>query len=289
MTLDFDYNFHDFEDGKGPNNSQFDVEIYDGTSWVNILTDNNDAPTCNWWDAWNAGANCLTDFNINVDTYNNPDFQVRFIYTDGGTGSWTGMIAIDNVVVSATTFNGGGGCTNFVDYYPDNDGDGFGDGNQSPTTICQGDTPPTDQVPNNTDCDDNNPNDVNLTFNTNPVPAGLHQANNSITSEGFVPNTGAAPGFITFQAGETIFLNTGFVAEVGADFTAKIEPCTSSPSPLTQQLDEELFKTSESSKEAITTSKVKTELTVYPNPTRDRTFVEFDATEAEQVLSLIHI
>jgi hypothetical protein len=40
----------------------------------------------------------------------------------------------------------------FVDYYPDSDGDGFGDENGLPTTTCDGAPPGT--VADNTDCDD---------------------------------------------------------------------------------------------------------------------------------------
>ena len=94
------------------------------------------------------------------------------------------MIAIDNILVSATTFSGG--CATFVDYYPDTDGDGFGDGSQTPTQVCLGDPPPSGFVTNSTDCDDNNTNDVDLVLNSNPVADGLYQANNSITSTGFV-------------------------------------------------------------------------------------------------------
>ena len=288
VTLDFDYNFHNFEDSggsKGPNDSQFDVEVYNGTSWVNVLSDDDDDPACRWFDEWEPGDNCLTAFSLNVDVYNNADFQVRFIYTDGNNGDWTGMIAIDNVVVSATTHTGG--CTTFVDYYPDTDGDGYGDGTQTPTQVCLGDPPPQGFVSNDTDCDDNNMNDVDIVLNNNPVTAGLHQANNSINSMGFVPNSPAAPGFITFKAGVTIFLNPGFVAEAGSDFTAKIEPCSSTPSPLIQSIDEELEVVSDSKKEEMSTQKSKTQLLVYPNPTRERTFVEFEVKESTQVNLLV--
>ena len=227
----------------------------------------------------------MTAFSINVDAYANANFQVRFIYTDGNSGDWTGMIAIDNILVSATTFSGG--CSIFVNYYPDTDGDGFGDGSQTPTQVCLGDPPPSGFVTNNTDCDDNNANDVDLVLNSNPVADGLYQANNSINSMGFVPNTGASPNFTTFQAGVTIFLNPGFIAEAGSDFTAKIEPCTSSPSPLVQVLDEEVAIVSEDSKEKNNIENTKTELLVYPNPTRERTFVEFNLNKSTPVNLLV--
>ena len=289
VTLDFDYNFYPFDDSfpnanKGPNDSQFDVEVFDGTNWVNVLSDDDNASGCFFNNVWSTGNNCLTDFSTIVDTYSNANFQVKFIYTDGGTGDYTGMIAIDNVVVSATTHSGG--CSTFVDYYPDTDGDGYGDGTQTPTQVCLGDPPPSGYVTNDTDCDDGNANDVDLVFNST-VPAGLHQANNSITSIGFVPNSGAAPGFITFQAGVTIFLTPGFVAESGSDFTAKIEPCSSAPSPLVQPLDEGIVKVPDNDKEEISTPKSKVQLLVYPNPTKERTFIEFDLKESDQVNLLV--
>ena len=289
VTVDFDYNFHNFEEAKPANDSQFDVEVYDGTSWVNILSVDDDAPMCFFNNVWSVANNCLSDFSLNVDTYNNANFQIRFIYNDGGMngiGDWTGMIAIDNVVVSATTHTGG--CTNFVDYYPDNDGDGFGDGNQIPTQVCVGDPPPSGFVTNDTDCDDSNMNDVDILLDSSPVAAGLHQANNSINSTGSINNSGAAPGFTTFQAGVTIFLNPGFIAEAGSDFTAKIESCSgTSASPLVQAVDDEIVRMPDDTKEKEIVENTKTDLVVYPNPTQERTFVEFEINESTSVNLLV--
>ena len=81
----------------------------------------------------------------------------------------------------------------------------------------------------------------------------------------------------------TIFLNPGFVADAGSDFTAKIEPCTSSPSPLVQVLDEDIAIVSEDSKEKNNIENTKTELLVYPNPTRERAFVEFNLNKSTPV------
>ncbi|MDJ0764233.1 MAG: putative metal-binding motif-containing protein [Myxococcota bacterium] len=45
-----------------------------------------------------------------------------------------------------------------IKYYPDADGDGFGDENAVATLVCEGDDPPNGYVPDNTDCDDENAN-----------------------------------------------------------------------------------------------------------------------------------
>ncbi|GJM33833.1 MAG: hypothetical protein DHS20C18_28340 [Saprospiraceae bacterium] len=99
-VLSFIYNFHDFEDGKtlaeNSGNSQFTVDVWDGSAWQNVVTDNDDV--CIWNNVWLAA--CYETPVINVDAYRNANFQVRFTYTDGGDGSWAGMIAFDDYVLS---------------------------------------------------------------------------------------------------------------------------------------------------------------------------------------------
>ena len=95
IRLEFDYNFHKFEDGgggKGANNSSFRVEVWNGSSWIQVLFDDDDS--CPWSNVWQGS--CTTHANIGVDSYRNSNFQVRFIYTDGDQSDWTGMIALDN-------------------------------------------------------------------------------------------------------------------------------------------------------------------------------------------------
>ncbi len=101
LSLNFDYNFHNFEDGKVPdyytfNDSEFEVQVYNGSSWVSVLVDNDDA--CPWTDVWPSG--CTTSINLSIDSYRNANFKVRFLYTDGNDGKWTGMIALDNFEIS---------------------------------------------------------------------------------------------------------------------------------------------------------------------------------------------
>lgn len=104
--LEFIYNFHNFEDGKSGNSSSFTVDVYDGTAWQNVLTDSDDS--CPWSNVWNN--NCETNMLIDLSPFNaktsgtslasaNANFQVRFTYTDGGTGDWTGMIALDDIKI----------------------------------------------------------------------------------------------------------------------------------------------------------------------------------------------
>ena len=96
VYIDVDYNFHNFEDGKSPNSSEFSIDVFNGSSWINVMFDNNDA--CSWFDVWQN--NCTTNFSLNVSNYINNQFRVRFIYTDGNTGGWTGMIMLDDFKVS---------------------------------------------------------------------------------------------------------------------------------------------------------------------------------------------
>ncbi len=97
VVLSFDYNFHNFEDGKPANGSFFKVEVRTvAGNWVQILYDDDD--TCPWTDAW--ASNCSTHFSANIDQYAHNAFQVRFIYSDGDNGAWTGMIAMDNFAIN---------------------------------------------------------------------------------------------------------------------------------------------------------------------------------------------
>jgi|GEM_PF-5578927 len=103
-------------------------------------------------------------------------------------------------------------------YYPDNDGDGYGENN--PIEICNGFYVFPHYVLNNLDCDDTNPNDVNILVNDVPIPAGEYKAITSLSSSGTVEN-----GLIEFKAGESITLDSGFSVEQGSTFIAEIETC----------------------------------------------------------------
>jgi hypothetical protein len=97
-SLEFDYNFHNFADGKSQqNNSAFSVEVFNGSNWVEIFEDSDDV--CDWWNVWIDP--CIDHVSLNLQSYLNSDLQVRFIYTDGNDGKWTGMIALDDIRITA--------------------------------------------------------------------------------------------------------------------------------------------------------------------------------------------
>ncbi len=98
VRLSFDYLFHDFSDGKGSNNSEFKCEIWNGSSWTLLLVDNS--TECPWSDVW--ASECGQHITLPVDQYRNNQFQVKFSYTDGNSGDWTGMVALDNFLLTGT-------------------------------------------------------------------------------------------------------------------------------------------------------------------------------------------
>ncbi len=85
VTLDFDYNWWTFD-----GDDFFIVDVWDGNNWVNLL--NTNETDCGAWGC------TLPHFNVVVDDYANPNFQVRFTYFDSAD-SWQWHIAIDNVEV----------------------------------------------------------------------------------------------------------------------------------------------------------------------------------------------
>ncbi len=111
VTLRFDYNFHPFEDGgKGANNSYFNVEVFDGVNW-NIALSDNDSP-CSWHNVWPSS--CITEASLDLSAYNNASFQIRFVYSDGNDGSWTGMIALDNFELIGSVDQPGSACPQMI-------------------------------------------------------------------------------------------------------------------------------------------------------------------------------
>lgn len=107
VELSFIYLFHDFSDIKNSNESYFAMEVWDGSAWITVLLDNE--ILCPWSDVWNA--NCSKIFTINLDQYAHENLQCRFIYSDGNKGEWTGMIALDNFILTGDRILNYG-CTN---------------------------------------------------------------------------------------------------------------------------------------------------------------------------------
>ena len=96
VFIELDYNFHDFAEGKTNSDaSEFSIDIFDGSNWLNVMFDNNDV--CPWNNVWQSS--CITNFVLDVSSFISDDFRVRLNYTDGNNGDWTGMIMVDNFKV----------------------------------------------------------------------------------------------------------------------------------------------------------------------------------------------
>ena len=86
VFLHFDYNYRQL------GASEFFVEVWDSTQWVNVLQVNSNA--CGLW-------GCAFPYPhaaINVSAFKNPEFRVRFTYSDGNGWQW--YVAIDNFRVT---------------------------------------------------------------------------------------------------------------------------------------------------------------------------------------------
>ena len=206
-------------------------------------------------------------------------------------------------------------------YYPDVDGDGFGDysapsdlfgsvpfGHVLNNSDCDDSNP--NVIPSNTDmdgdnvvdcldncpnlsnpnqinadgdafgdacdCDDNNPNDINLIINDNPIATGNYISNNYITSEGLVPPTNT----VDFQAVESITLGVNFLAQEGSNFIAHLENCSVPPTPLTENTNEDAFFINKKNK--IPNDNI---LDVSPNPFQSRADVVINL-QKDEILDL---
>lgn len=99
VSFEVDYNFHNFSEGKmTSNSSEFSIDIFNGTNWVNVMFDDDDS--CPWFNVW--ANTCTTTFALDVTAYASSQFKVRFNYTDGNSGDWTGMVMLDNFKVIGT-------------------------------------------------------------------------------------------------------------------------------------------------------------------------------------------
>ena len=82
LTFDFNYNHLSTD--------SFYVDVWNGASWDNVLLLTSDSTG-----TWNGGPYGFAD--IPLGGYNNADFQVRFVYNDGGAWAW--YVGIDNVAI----------------------------------------------------------------------------------------------------------------------------------------------------------------------------------------------
>ncbi len=82
----FDYHLRTISSGES-----LDVEVWDGAAWQNVLTYTNDDG------AWTGSGSQLA--TINVSSFSNADFQVRFIYDDGPGANFAWYAGIDNFTI----------------------------------------------------------------------------------------------------------------------------------------------------------------------------------------------
>ena len=86
VILEFDYNYYVTN-----STGSFAVDVFDGATWVNVLTETS--PACGLWNT------CITPRStIAIDNYINDAFQVSFTFDDGGEWQW--FVAVDNFNIS---------------------------------------------------------------------------------------------------------------------------------------------------------------------------------------------
>jgi hypothetical protein len=196
-SMSFDYLFHSFENSfKSQNLSEFNVDVWNGTSWVMILSKNNSP--CVYVDAWTAP--CRESLTTNITSYLNPAFKVRFRYNDGSTGSWTGTVALDNFIITAGVDAPSSSCT-----------DGIQNGDETGIDCGGSSCPP---------CDNNCP---SVTTISTPQADGLYAAQNMVNTQGNV-NVSSS---VIIQA-KTIELSPGFSVGLNATLTVEAIGCNNS-------------------------------------------------------------
>ncbi len=108
-SLSFEYMFHAFKESPKPtNNSSFNVDVWNGTTWISILNDNTSK--CTFASTWTTP--CKDAFTADITAHLNPNFRIRFVYTDGGDGKWAGTIGLDNVALTAAVIGSNSGSSN---------------------------------------------------------------------------------------------------------------------------------------------------------------------------------
>ncbi|MEM6964143.1 MAG: 3-coathanger stack domain-containing protein [Bacteroidota bacterium] len=132
------------------------------------------------------------------------------------------------------------------------------------------------------DCDDSNPNDEDITINNNPITPDTYDANTSITSAGNVP----ASSIVSFQAGESISLETNFIANQGSNFIARIDSCTTTtPAALTSQIEDDLIENLEDTekKKENTDGKHNIDLDIIPNPFSSEVLLTVHISQGDKI------
>jgi len=84
VNLEFDVRYNDITVG---GEDLFQVDVWDGTAWQNVID----------WDADHGTAGAAEHVNIDISLYKNAACKVRFFYTDASAWDW--YAGIDNVVI----------------------------------------------------------------------------------------------------------------------------------------------------------------------------------------------
>ncbi|MEM1325351.1 MAG: T9SS type A sorting domain-containing protein [Bacteroidota bacterium] len=104
-----------------------------------------------------------------------------------------------------------------------------------------------------------------LMVNDTPIANGTYSATNTLTSTGTV----APSNTVIFEAGQSITLQTGFHAQAGSNFTARIQACAATVNALIE-------------KRSIPSASTNT-ITIFPNPFRDQSNVAIHLAESAEV------
>ena len=165
---------------------------------------------------------------------------------------------------------------------PDFDNDGFSDQSDNCPTISNSNQTNIDgdDFGEFCDCNDNDSSDSEMMIN-NPITSQTYISNDHITSSGSIYNT---TGMVIFQANHSIILKPNFVAEVGSDFTAKIENCEIPMSSLINDNNEDiLIVEKEESDFSDDEKKESPQLKIFPNPTNNDATLIFSLNKKETV------
>lgn len=131
------------------------------------------------------------------------------------------------------------------------------------------------------DCNDANPNDAHLTIDNQPIPSGTYGGNITLSSVGTIS---AGSAMVTFQAGESISLLPGFIAEQGSEFLAQITSCNSTPAPVVGEDEVEMERVSHTSTlENIEIKNTEATLLIAPNPVSNSTTLQYNLLKTSKV------
>jgi len=111
-------------------------------------------------------------------------------------------------------------CDNAVIFYPDFDGDGFGDSGIDPIFICDGSTP-ANHVLNNMDCDDTNPFDEHMVLSSTLNTSASYKAISTLSASSMVDESAQ----VVFQAVKSISFGENFEITNGGLLEVMVDSC----------------------------------------------------------------